>query len=69
MVAEVDHEFCVSIYTSDPDGNTVEFCFDVREFTEQEKIDALSILRAEKPNMDKDANVTIHPPTNEALVH
>jgi catechol 2,3-dioxygenase-like lactoylglutathione lyase family enzyme len=69
MVAEVDHEFCVSIYTADPDGNTVEFCFDTREFTDEEKVEAMTLMLAEKPPMDKDAKVTIHPPTNEALVH
>jgi hypothetical protein len=26
-------------------------------------------MLSEKPPMDKDAKVTIHPPTNEALVH
>ena len=59
-VAEVDHEFCISIYTSDPDGNTVEFCHDVRAFTEQEKVDAAQLLVAEKPAPDKDPKITIH---------
>lgn len=68
-VAEVDHEFCVSIYTSDPDGNTVEFCFDVRAFTEEEKIEALTLLNHENPSRDKDAKVTIHPPTGVAVAH
>jgi len=62
-VAEVDHEFCISIYTADPDGNTVEFCLDVRPFTETEKSDALRLLHADKPATDKDAKITIHQPT------
>ena len=69
MVAEVNHEFCVSIYTSDPDGNTVEFCYDVREFTAEEKIEAMALLDHKHPPMDKDASVTIHPPTNAAAAH
>jgi catechol-2,3-dioxygenase len=69
MVAEVNHEFCISIYTSDPDGNTVEFCYDVREFTDEEKIEAMALLGHKHPPMDKDAQVTIHPPTNVAAAH
>jgi catechol-2,3-dioxygenase len=68
-VAEVNHEFCVSIYTSDPDGNTVEFCLDIREFTDEEKIEAHELLNHKLPPMDKDASVTIHPPTNVAAAH
>lgn len=64
MVAEVDHEFCVSIYTLDPDGNTVEFCHDLRDFTDTERSDALRLMRDPSPAMDKDAKVTVHPPTN-----
>lgn len=62
-VAEVDHEFCVSIYTTDPDGNTVEFCHDIRPFTDAEKVEALRLLLAEKPAPDKDPKITIHTPT------
>lgn len=63
-VAEVDHEFCVSIYTSDPDGNTVEFCHDLRGFTSEENKRAHELLTMERPPMDKDAKITIHQPTN-----
>ena len=62
-VAEVDHGFCVSIYTTDPDGNTVEFCHDLRPFTEEEKIRALELLREESPVVEQDAKITVHPPT------
>ena len=50
-------------------GNTVEFCFDVREFTDAEKIEAMTLLGHKHPPMDKDAAVTIHPPTNVAVAH
>lgn len=62
-VAEVDHEFCVSIYTTDPDGNTVEFCHDIRPFTDEEKRRALELMREDRPAADKDPKITIHPPT------
>jgi catechol-2,3-dioxygenase len=65
----VNHEFCVSIYTSDPDGNTVEFCGAIREFTDEEKIEAHALLGHKNPPMDKDAQITIHPPTNVAVAH
>ena len=29
-VAEVDHDFCISIYTTDPNRNMVEFCHTTR---------------------------------------
>ena len=62
-VLEVDHEFCVSIYTTDPDGNTVEFCHDIRPFTDEEKRRALELMREDRPAADKDPKITIHPPT------
>ena len=63
-VAEVNHGFCVSIYTTDPDGNTVEFCHDLRPLTSEEKKEAAELLVAERPPFDQDAPVTIHAPTN-----
>lgn len=62
-VAEVDHEFCISIYTQDPDGNTVEFCHNLREFTPDEKRRAHELMHEERPEMDKDAKITIWPAT------
>ena len=68
-VIEVDHEFCVSIYTSDPDGNTVEFCHNLREFTAEEKTEALRLLKDPHPAMDKDAKIVVHPPTHVAATN
>lgn len=62
-VPEVDHGFCVSIYTSDPDGNTVEFCHTVRPFTDEEVRNSRELLVAERPEMDSDPRITIWPPT------
>jgi catechol 2,3-dioxygenase-like lactoylglutathione lyase family enzyme len=66
-VVEVNHEFCVSIYTTDPDGNTVEFCHDLREFTPEEKARAHELLADPSPAMDKDATITLWPPTGEPV--
>ena len=62
-MVEVNHEFCVSIYTTDPDGNTVEFCHDLRPFTDDEKRRAAELLVDPVPAMDKDAAITLWPPT------
>ncbi len=43
-VLEVDHEWCVSIYTRDPNGIMVEFCWTTREFTEAEIAQAEELL-------------------------
>jgi len=52
-VLQVDHEFCVSIYTFDPDGNTVEWCADRRPFTPEEHTRALADLFADAPVIDE----------------
>jgi catechol 2,3-dioxygenase-like lactoylglutathione lyase family enzyme len=36
-VLELDHGFCRSIYTTDPNGITVEFCCTTRPFTAEER--------------------------------
>ena len=36
-VVEIDHGFCVSIYTTDPNGILVECCTDTRPFTEADR--------------------------------
>lgn len=43
-VLEVDHNWCHSVYTKDPDGNTVEFCLTTGEFTEADRARALEAL-------------------------
>lgn len=48
-VLRVDHEFCVSIYTLDPDGTAVEWCADRRPFTAEEHTQALADLFADAP--------------------
>ena len=34
----IDHEFCKSIYFRDPEGLCLEFCVQLREFTEDDKL-------------------------------
>lgn len=66
-VAEVDHEFCRSIYITDPSGNMVEFCHTVRPFTDAERARADSIVSESSPSLDDEtADVTIWPPIADA---
>lgn len=61
-VLEVDHEFCISIYITDPDGNMVEFCHSVRDFTAEEKAHALELLGVEKPELEKEFGARVWEP-------
>ena len=62
-VLEVDHEFCVSIYLRDPNGNMVEFCHTRRPFTQAETTRAVEVLfSAERPEFDADAVPTVWAP-------
>ena len=61
-VYEVDHEFCVSIYATDPNGIMVEFCHSTREFTSSDVDEAQRLLADPNPPMNGDAKVTVHRP-------
>lgn len=61
-VLEIDHEFCISIYISDPDGNMVEFCHSVRDFTDDEKTRALELLSADVPELEKEFGARVWEP-------
>jgi catechol 2,3-dioxygenase-like lactoylglutathione lyase family enzyme len=61
-VAEVDHGFCRSIYTTDPNGIMVEFCWMVRELDQHDAEEAAALLAAEQPEFEAPPTVTIHEP-------
>lgn len=62
-VAEVDHEFCRSIYITDPSGNMVEFCHTVRPFTDEERARALATVADSDPSLeDEKTGITVWPP-------
>lgn len=50
-VLEVDHEWCISIYTLDPNGVMVEFCLTTRAFTEAEGAKAVQLLQDPAPSL------------------
>jgi catechol 2,3-dioxygenase-like lactoylglutathione lyase family enzyme len=43
-VLEIDHNWCHSVYTHDPNGNFVEFCLTTGTFTEGDRNRALAAL-------------------------
>ncbi|MEM7141293.1 MAG: VOC family protein [Actinomycetota bacterium] len=48
-VLEIDHGWVHSIYTSDPDGNAVEFAVVTRPFSVEERAEAEALLFADEP--------------------
>ena len=48
-VLEIDHNWCHSIYTKDPNGILVEFCATTGIFTEQDRETALQALTSDEP--------------------
>jgi catechol 2,3-dioxygenase-like lactoylglutathione lyase family enzyme len=63
-VLEVDHEWCRSIYTSDPNGITVEFCCTTRPFSTDEVAWAANNLANPTPELETAIPPTVvHRPT------
>ncbi len=48
-VMEIDHGWCSSVYTDDPNGILVEFCTTTREFDESDAKEALELFDADHP--------------------
>lgn len=53
-VLEIDHEWCVSVYTRDPNGILVEFCTLTRALDEADRREALALLREPHPPVAAD---------------
>jgi catechol 2,3-dioxygenase-like lactoylglutathione lyase family enzyme len=51
-VARIDHGWCTSIYTDDPNGIMVEFCTLTRPLTADDRRDAQEYLAAARPPID-----------------
>lgn len=62
-VLEIDHNWCYSIYTKDPNDNLVEFCATTGSFTAQDRENALAALTATEPDFSPPpASVDVHKP-------
>ncbi|RIK99746.1 MAG: VOC family protein [Proteobacteria bacterium] len=51
-VMEIDHDWCVSIYTVDPNGILVEFCTMTRALDENDRAEALRLLNDPHPPLE-----------------
>ncbi len=61
-VIEVDHEFVRSIYTNDPDGTFVEWTYNVRALTEDDRIEAERLLLDDSPSDHPGEAAIFHSP-------
>lgn len=61
-VVEIEHGFCTSIYTTDPNGILVEFCCTTREFTPEEKAAAHRLAFEPDPEHEAPPRVRFHKP-------
>ena len=62
-VLEVDHNWCHSIYTKDPNGNMVEFCVTTSGFSAEDRELALKALTSNQISHSKPpASIEIHRP-------
>ena len=51
-VAEIDHGFCVSVYTTDPNGTMVEWCVDTRPLDDADRAHAEALLADPAPALE-----------------
>lgn len=58
-VLEIDHNWCHSIYTNDPNGNVVEFCLTTGKFSKEDRDRALAAMNEVEFN-PSDAPAKIH---------
>jgi catechol 2,3-dioxygenase-like lactoylglutathione lyase family enzyme len=66
-VVELDHEFCVSLYTTDPNGILVEWCSDARPLDATDRAEAESLLFDPAPRLDPLPSVRLHNTTHGLL--
>ena len=67
-VFEIDHDWCVSIYTADPNGTLVEFCTSTRPFDADDRARALELLQArERPMLVPPKSQSFHKAALEPL--
>ena len=65
-VMEVDHGFCRSVYTTDPNGILVEFCTTTAPFTASDADEAARILGDSSPALDPPPPASFHRATKPA---
>ena len=66
-VYEIDHGWCTSIYTTDPNGIMVEFCTSTAAATASDRADALRLLHEESPELEPAPTGTLYSPTTVSV--
>ena len=62
-VMEIDHNWCYSIYTKDPNDNLVEFCVTTGEFSAADRERALAALASDELEFSQGpAAIEVHDP-------
>jgi catechol 2,3-dioxygenase-like lactoylglutathione lyase family enzyme len=64
-VAEIDHGWCTSIYTTDPNGILVEFCTTTSPYTAEDREAALRVLQSAEPELEHPPMPTFHKATKK----
>lgn len=60
-VMEIDHNWCRSIYTTDPNGTMVEYCVTTGQFTQADKDEALKAVTSnDVPHSKPPKSIQIH---------
>jgi catechol 2,3-dioxygenase-like lactoylglutathione lyase family enzyme len=59
-VVEIDHGFCLSIYTLDPNRILVEFCTDLAPYTAEDRAHALALIHDPDPTLEAPPAPTFH---------
>ncbi len=63
-VVEIDHDWCVSIYATDPNGTMVEWCLTRRDATDDDRAEAQRVLADPAPEPPTgEPKITIHAAT------
>jgi catechol 2,3-dioxygenase-like lactoylglutathione lyase family enzyme len=66
-VLEIDHHWCYSVYTKDPDGTLVEFCTTTGEFTEEDAAIAHRALTSDDLEFGAEPVVQVHRTTRSPV--
>ena len=62
-VVEIDHDWCTSIYATDPSGTMVEWCLTTRGVTDDDRVEARRLLHDPAPDPGGEPRLTIHAAT------
>jgi catechol 2,3-dioxygenase-like lactoylglutathione lyase family enzyme len=66
-VMEIDHGFCTSIYTTDPNRILVEFCCTTRAFSPDERREAAQLVAATDPELEAPPSPTFFDPIGQPV--